>query len=296
MPGMELNHDEVFDAPRPAATVVLLRDGAQGVETFMLKRHAEADVLAGAYVFPGGKVDREDGEDEALHAVDAGLDPQTLADALAEPGLSGRRALAIHLAAVRETFEECEVLLADAAEPACLEQARLWLRDGMSTIEIALRLRLRLSVNALTPLSRWITPKVPSLTRRRFDTRFFLAKLPTDQQALSSSAESESGRWFAPRDALTAHWQGEIELAPPQLMTLAQLARFASTEQALASARARAPALVEPHPMQRDGARVVAYPGDPDHPVGTRAMPGPTRLIYSNGRFVPLDGYEAWFT
>jgi 8-oxo-dGTP pyrophosphatase MutT (NUDIX family) len=214
---------------------------------------------------------------------------------LAEPGLSPRTALAIHLAAVRETFEECEVLLAPSIDAARIDQARLWLREGMSMIEIAQRLQMRFALDTLVPLSRWITPKVPSLTRKRFDTRFFLAVLPPGQSPLSSSSESESGRWFAARDALAAHWRAEVELAPPQLMTLALLARFERTEAVLANVRARPPVLIEPHPMQRDGTRVVAYPGDPEHPVSVRAMPGPTRLIYANGRFVPLGGYDDWF-
>jgi hypothetical protein len=86
-----------------------------------------------------------------------------------------------------------------------------------------------------------------------------------------------------------------IELAPPQIMSLAHLARHASVESALAQARLRKPPLVLPEAFEHEGERVVCYPGDDRHSVRERALPGPTRLHYRNRRFEPADGFEALF-
>ena len=102
-------------------------------------------------------------------------------------------------------------------------------------------------------------------------------------------------RWLAPRLALQQYWQRQIELAPPQIMTLAHLSRFADVASALHSARQGPPALVAPEPFDEAGERVICYPGDPRHSVPAVAMPGPTRLRYRNQRFEPEQGFEALF-
>jgi 8-oxo-dGTP pyrophosphatase MutT (NUDIX family) len=294
--GLELNHQEVSDPVRPAATVVLLRPAGAGMQVYMQKRHADSDVLAGAYVFPGGKVDREDGAAEALACLHCAAGLDGLSTRLGEPQLPADQAAAIYLAAIRETFEECNVLLAHQLSAQALRQAHAHLAEGMGVIELAQLLRLRLAVDALLPWSRWITPKVPSLTRKRFDTRFFVALLPEGQEPVFASGESESGDWLEPRAALDDYWRRRIELAPPQIMTLAHLARWREPAEVIAAARAAATVpLIEPHPIQLDGQRVVTYPGDPEHPVAARALPGPTRLIYRNQRFEPLTGPDEWF-
>ena len=110
---MELNFEPVTTPPRPAATVVMLRDGDSGLEVFLLKRHGLSDVLGGAYVFPGGKVDRFDAELD----MDAHLDqpPQALHAALNEPALDALTAAGLYVAALREAFEECGVRFAQGA-------------------------------------------------------------------------------------------------------------------------------------------------------------------------------------
>jgi 8-oxo-dGTP pyrophosphatase MutT (NUDIX family) len=297
---LELNHAEIEGPVRPAASVILLRDDSDaGVLVYLLKRRAELSTLAGAYVFPGGKVDREDGAAEALDLVE-GLDSAAALDrlvaALGEPELEPREAAALHVAAIRETFEECAVLLAASApEPALIAQAQAWMGDGMSMLEAVQQLGLRLSLAPLAPWSRWITPRVPAVMRKRFDTRFFVAALPAGQEPHCASAETETGEWIAPRAALEAYWDRRIDLAPPQIMTLAHLARFADVPSVIAEARSRTPATVLPHPFQLDGQRAIAYPGDVEHPVNARAMPGPTRLMVREGRFEPLGGFDEWF-
>jgi hypothetical protein len=99
--------------------------------------------------------------------------------------------------------------------------------------------------------------------------------------------------WLTPRDALRQYWEREIELAPPQILSLAHLAIPDSAASAIDEARSRLPPLIEPHPFEAHGARGMCYPGDPGHPVATRALPGPSRLLYRHDRFEPEGGLQA---
>lgn len=291
---MELNNTRVTTPPRPAATVVLLRDGEAGLEVLMLKRAAQSDVLGGAFVFPGGKLDPADA-DPKLHAL---LDTEaaTLHAQLAEPALEIPVATALFVAALRETFEECGVLMARGITPQHIETASQRARDGQGFLEIVSGLGLRLNTDGIAPWSRWITPEMPSVMNKRFDTRFFIGHLPAGLTARHDDHEATEARWLAPRAALTMYWNREIELAPPQIQSLAHLARHASAEEAFAAARRRPPPTIQPEPFDEDGTRVIAYPGDPRHPLPERALPGPLRLRHRKGRFEPIDGdFEAFF-
>lgn len=290
---MELNNVRVTTPPRDAATVVLLRDGAGGLEVFMVKRHGASDVLGGAYVFPGGKVDEADHDDESIDSL--GVPPDALHAMLAEPAIDARKAAAMFVAAARETFEECGVLLSPGADADRQRAAHALHREGHDFASVLAQLGIGLDTSRLRPWSRWITPVVPSLQQKRFDTRFFVGAVPPEQAALHDNREASDSAWLRPREALDRFWAREIELAPPQIMTLAHLTRHPSVAQALAEAGRRPPPTIQPEPFDQDGTRVVAYPGDPAHPLQARAMPGPTRLRFVKGRFEPFDGYEAFF-
>jgi len=107
---MELNTAVVMTPPRDAATVLLLRDhDRHGLQVFMLRRHSDSAVLGGAYVFPGGKLDEADRQ-VADHHLDQ--TPAQLHALLAEPELNPEQAKGLYVAALREAFEECGVLLA----------------------------------------------------------------------------------------------------------------------------------------------------------------------------------------
>src|SRR5271157_81 len=181
--------------PRDAATVILLRQAASGVEAFLLRRTAELEFAPGAYVFPGGSVDARDADETIGWAGPAPADFGGLL------GVPPDRARALVCAAVRETFEESGVLLAG---PANSSRADL-----------------------LTPWARWITPEA---SPRRFDTWFFAAALPPGQTATAAPeghadpGESESGTWLGPAAALEAAQAGEITLLPPTAVTLGELA------------------------------------------------------------------------
>ncbi|MEZ5648976.1 MAG: NUDIX hydrolase [Burkholderiaceae bacterium] len=254
-------HDQVVEGePRDAATVVLVRDAnAGGLEIFMLRRGGSSTVMHDAYVFPGGKVDDEDEEPGQWQHYAVGEHPELR---LGEPDLPRARAAALFVAACRETEEEAGV--------------------GLRAAD-------------LLPLSRWITPKVPAMMRRRFDTRFFVACLPEGADPTHDGQETDASAWFTPRSALENYRAGEIMLAPPQIMTLAGLARWADCAAMIAGLRGQVPRLVEPKALPRAEGRMMVYPGHPQHPVKELAIPGPTSLVTRDGRFEPEEGFEAFF-
>ncbi|MRD49710.1 NUDIX hydrolase [Caenimonas koreensis] len=285
---------EHSDAPvRDAATVVMLRDAPDGLEVFLMKRHGLSDVLGGAYVFAGGKVDLAD----ATIDIGAHLDhpAHTLHALLGEPGLQPEAAAALYIAALREAFEETGVLYAHGATAADAALASGLLREGRAFDEVLAMMNLRLSTSSLQPWSRWITPSVGGVMRKRFDTRFFLASVPAGQQPHHDNHEATESAWLTPKAALQQYWERTIELAPPQVMSLAHLSRHASVASAVAQARTHTPPVIHPEPWEHAGDRVICYPGDEHHSVRERAMPGPTRLHYRNKRFEPEGGFEALF-
>ena len=289
---MELNRTVIDTPPRDAATVVMLRDApGSGLEVFLLKRHGLSDVLGGAYVFPGGKIDTDDA------ALITQLDQPvaTLHAALNEPQTAADLAASCYVAALREAFEESGVLFAQGASAAQVAQASALLREGHGFAEVLTQLGLRLDTRSVLPWSRWITPRMPSVSNKRFDTRFFVAAVPPEQTARHDDVEATESIWITPRAALQQYWDGRIELAPPQIMSLAHLARHASVDSVLNEARRRTPPLIEPEPFDQDGTRVLTYPGDTRHSVRARALPGPTRLYHRNRRFEPEGGFEALF-
>jgi 8-oxo-dGTP pyrophosphatase MutT (NUDIX family) len=296
---MQLNSEIITTPPRASATVVLLRDEPQnGLEVFLLRRHKASAVLGGAYVFPGGKLDDADCVSD-LHAY-LDTSPQVLHSTLGEPDLPARTAAGLYVAAVREVLEECGVLYARLKNEEALahdaERRQQWqqaLHGGQSFAEVLQSAGLRVDTQHLAPWSRWITPVQPSVTNRRFDTRFFVAVLPVGQQPVHDNIEAIDSVWLRPMDALTRYWMGGLPLAPPQIMTLVSLLSHTCTDSVLNCARQQTPALILPEPFDdEDGVRTLCYPGDVRHSVAQRAMPGPTRLRFVSGRFEPTRGFE----
>lgn len=291
---MELNLEIVTTSPRPAATVVLLRDAPAGLEVFLMKRHGLSDVLGGAYVFPGGKLDAADAELDMTAHLDQPLD--VLHAGLNEPEIDARTAGALYVAALREAFEECGVLFAQGHPVSGLaDRAAALLHDGLHFNAMLAQMALRLQTLSVVPWSRWITPTAPSVMNKRFDTRFFVAAVPDGQVASHDNFETTDSVWLSPRQALQQYWDRQIELAPPQIMSLAHLSRHADVASVLAAAHARQPPVIQPEPFDDEGSRVICYPGDARHSVREQALPGPTRLAYRNKRFEPENGFEALF-
>jgi 8-oxo-dGTP pyrophosphatase MutT (NUDIX family) len=273
-----INSDEVLTPPVAAATVMVVRDGPAGLEVLLVRRHGNSGVLGGVHVFPGGKLDAADRRTDP-----AALDrpAATCLAGLGEPGLDVDTALGLHVAALRETFEECGLLLGQANGARHVQPMRE--QTGTGTAFTA----------CVLPWSRWVTPRVPSVTNKRFDTRFFVAVAPDDQTVEHCAHEATEAVWLSPRTGLERYWAGEIDLAPPQIMSLSELSRLADVAQVLATARSRPPSLIEPEPFDEDGRRVICYPGDPRHSIATRVWPGPTRLLHRNQRFEPENGLAA---
>jgi len=285
---MKQNDEIITTPPVDAASVLLLRERAQGLQVLLMRRAQASQVLGGAYVFPGGKLDAQDQDHQALQCLSEGA--EQLQQRLAEPELPPERAAGLFMAVLREAFEECGVLAGqEGAGTALAAQLRAQLgQRGWHESLISAGLQLR--TQSLLPWSRWITPRQPAVTNKRFDTRFFLAPIGDGQEARHDNFETTDSVWLTPLQALQRYAQGEIDLVAPQIMSLYQLKAHRTVQAALDEARARPPALVEPHPFDQDGLRILCYPGDPQHPVATRAMRGPTRLHLVQGRFVPAGG------
>jgi 8-oxo-dGTP pyrophosphatase MutT (NUDIX family) len=210
---------------RLAATILLVRDGAAGPEVFMMQRPGGGD-FPDLHVFPGGKVDEADFAPELLDGL-------TDADASRRLGLAAG-GLRYWVAAIRECFEECGVLLAyrngapvswqSRGEAARFDDYRHQLIDRTLTMgELCRREGLRLAADRVRYFSHWMTPEQAP---RRFDTRFFIAAMPERQQTLTHLRESAADEWVRPADALAAHRQGRWQMISPTLTTLACIARY----------------------------------------------------------------------
>ena len=268
--------------PRPAATVVLLRDVGSAFEVFLVRRTPGAAFMAGAHVFPGGKLDDSDASPELLEHVD-GL---TLASAATHLGgdLDPAVAMALHVAAIRETFEESGVLLGATGPGVSLPALRRALLSGTPFLLAMRDARAVLDAAALVPYARWITPAVE---KRRFDARFFLARAPDGMVASHDAGETVAGAWVTPRHAVAAHLDGRLELPPPTLRTLEALSAFRSVDEACDDARRRPPPVIRPVFKDLEGRWVLALPGDPEHPERAQIIAGPTRFTRRpDGRFV----------
>ena len=297
---MQLNSEVITTPPRASATVVLLRDAPQkGLEVFLLRRHTDSAVLGGAYVFPGGKLDEADSSELVLRHLDQ--DPLNLHHSLAEPDIQTHMAAGLYVAAIREALEECGVLYARARNSDALAhdtvQRAQWqkrLHAGETFANVLSSGNLQLDTQHLAPWSRWITPRMPSVTSKRFDTRFFVAVLPPKQTPIHDDVEAVDSIWLSPRDALLKYWDRGISMAPPQIMTLVNLLPYADCASVLRAALARKPSTVMPETFDADGLRHICYPGDPQHSMQEKAMLGPTRLRFIEGRFEPKDGLGAF--
>ncbi|MEX1170254.1 MAG: MBL fold metallo-hydrolase [Chloroflexota bacterium] len=226
--------------PKLAATVVLVRSSRRGPEVLLTRRPASMVFAPDMHVFPGGRVDADDAEPSLLaRSIVGSADAARALGGDLEPTL----ALATHVAAVRELFEEAGVLLAEVAGDAnaptgsmpsavparLLGLARSAVVGGDATFgSIAAELGLRLRTDLLVPLSRWVTP--PTLPRR-FDARFFAAELPAGARVSFEGDEVAGHTWLTPAAALRAMADGEIGMWQPTSATLQQLEHARSLDE-----------------------------------------------------------------
>ena len=211
-------------APRPASTVVLVRQGASGLEVYLLKRSPKSGFFPGNYVFPGGAVDPQDRVLE-LWRNHLDLDRESIAQRF-NSTLPARDAISYSVAAIRETFEEAGVFLGDSAETPGTDMDRLCERRFTQSLpkgwlgEWVTSGGWTLSLGRLARWAHWITPEP---MRHRFDTRFFVAFMPEGQECRPDTRETTEGIWVTPREGLEGNMRGEIPLSPPTLVTLHEL-------------------------------------------------------------------------
>lgn len=225
--------------PVPASTVLLLRDGAEGLEVLMITRHTASGFAAGALAFPGGKLDPED-------------------ETLAPASLAGPPPGAFRVAAVRETYEETGLLLARRPGAASLlahDDVAGLPRAGFANL--VAEARLELALDLLVPYAHWITP-VDS--PKRFDTHFFLAPVPEGQRPIADQRETHGLSWVRPAEILAAAEAGRASLVFATRMNLRRLAASASVADALEAARARPVATVCPEIVKRPDGTYFCIP------------------------------------
>lgn len=224
---------------RPAATIVLLRDGDESVEVLLMRRNRNAGFVPGAYVFPGGRVDGTDATPEALGRLD-GLTVEGAEVRLALPG-ADPPAIGYYLAALREAFEETGILIArrpdGTAPPTAASSPEVdAVRDDVMEDRIGFgealdRLGCRLDGRSVEYLAHWITPLVEP---RRYDTRFFAARVAGDTHPVVDPREMTDALWLSPLGALERYAEGSLPMVFPTIKTLEQLAAYPDADTALA--------------------------------------------------------------
>jgi 8-oxo-dGTP pyrophosphatase MutT (NUDIX family) len=248
-------------AARAAATVLLLRDTAAGPAVHMLRRRASMAFAGGAYAYPGGGVDPRDERPVGW----AGPALENWSAALGVPPL---QAQAVVCAAVRETFEESGVLLAgpdartvvaDITGPDWEAERAALVTHDLAFADFLARRGLVLRSDLLAPWARWVTPE---FEEHRYDTWFFLARLPDGQRTRDVSGEADRTVWLRPARAVEGYERGEFSMLPPTVATLRDLLPYGSAAAALAAAPGRdlTPVLARAV-LEASGAVVLSWPG-----------------------------------
>ena len=274
----DVKAEEPFDPTsvpvKPAATVLLIRDADDGgIEVFMLRRTFSAAFASGMFVFPGGKVDDVDGMEDIAEICD-GLTDAHASSLLGLPN----GGLAYCVACIRECFEEAGVLLArhettgdvvrfDA--PEVIERfntERHNIHDGsIALLDLCAQEGLRLTTDDIHYVSHWITPMGE---KRRFDTRFFIARAPAAQEPLHDDGETIESFWIKPEEAIRRSHEKDLMLMPPTKANIEFLLPHKTTDEVMAAAsKVGTPQTILPKIKIDSDGRVtgIAMPGDSDY-------------------------------
>ena len=215
---------------KPAATVILMREEIKGdFEIFMVKRSSRS-TFGSLYVFPGGKLDPEDSEND-LYSYCEGMNNE---EASKQLGIKDN-GLSFWIACIRECFEEVGVLLTNPDDSILQDTNKLTkLRKELNNKEITFKEicvseSLRLRTKNIVPCAHWITPDIET---KRFDTRFFLAKVNAKQLASHDGFELTESFWIKPADALAKLKNGEMNMILPTIKNIEKLAEFSSSTEA----------------------------------------------------------------
>lgn len=266
---LDLKPDREGVPPKPAATLILVRDAKDAVEVFCVQRSGKSAFMGGAIVFPGGKVDPSDSDDSWLeHVVDV------------DAGLRAHR-----LAACRESLEEAAILPVEggALGDAELETLRRTHAADKAALRSFLSSRgLRIDLRALHPFSHWVTPTAES---RRYDTYFFVAKAPEGQTGAHDQTETTASFWATPAEVLRRFLAGEVQLAPPTHRTLEILSTCKSSQDVLALASSANLEPICPRLIPQGDTMALILPGDPEHDVRETRTAGSTRYVLRGERW-----------
>lgn len=240
---------ETAVTPKDAATIAVVRDGEDGIEAFLMRRHSAMAFAAGMYVFPGGGVQDDDGEPMTW----VGPAPEVWAERFhCEPDLAAR----LVVAAVRETFEETGVLLAGPDEHSVVGDTTdlAWAREDLEAKKMSFARFLAdqglvLRADLLGAWAHWITP---ALEPRRYDTRFFVAALPEGQRIGTVSTEADKSLWAPLSEVLALVDAKQAAMMPPTAVTCRELSTLAATD-VLDAAAERSIRAIEPHFVRKDG-------------------------------------------
>lgn len=212
-----------------SASIIVIRDGDDGLEVLMIKRHQDIAFAGGAYVFPGGKVDAGDVElSENIDHYPVGYSELT------------------HTA-FREVFEESGLIIGD--QTGASEYRDDLLMGNITFADIIKKANITFNMDALVPFARWVTPR---MYPKRFDTRFFLTKAPTGQEATPDGREAVDLKWVKPIEFIE---EATEEMMFPTIMNLKLLAQAGTVDEAFEQARERKIVTVEPKII--DGKRVI---------------------------------------
>ncbi len=253
-------------AIRPAATVMLI-DDRPDLQVFMMERHADNVFGPGMWVFPGGSVDDAD-DSSAVQAVSIHRSDAEASNLLGLP----HGGLAFYVAAIREAFEESGILLArrrgeflqaDLSEPKVAARFQQH-RDALNNrekdfISILQQENLVVDAGAMHYVARWITPPGPP---RRFDARFFIARIPAKQTPNHDNHELVHSRWMTPHEILEKFTSEEMSLMVPTLLMIKNLALFRTAGEVMTAAEANLPD--ERVRMIADSTHIV-MPGEPGY-------------------------------
>jgi len=295
--------------PKNAATVILLRESKSGgFEVFLLKRHEKSSFMGGNFVYPGGRVDREDGSLE-ICSFCKGVSPEEAHQILGGT-IPPDESLAHWVAGIRELFEEAGVLLAydqnglpfhlksPGERERFLNYRELIQKNRMTICQLAQEEKFLFALDRLHYYAHWITPEARS---ERFDTRFFLAVHPKGQEASYDQKETSAGVWIIPRKALEENLQGEVMLSPPTLKTLEDLSRFETIDEVFYFSKKKDIPRILPFLTKVSGETLILFPWDPEYELFERDKKlnqtdlgrpsqhedNTTRLILKQGRWLP---------